>query len=1121
MNISNSKLLIIPEIINKLDRLTRIDVQSNWYYCDRDLPITTDDRKKQYCSTTIFFELESAQLNDKSYITWSAGRQTKWLIQKFIIPESLQNYPLQGLSLRLALTWWAEDAQIFVNGQLVQQGDLFDSSARILLTRSAIPKQEITVAIRLVSPGHDIGALMRSKLIYERDNAIDPGFVADELTVLHNYLENFEPDKLERFAKELDRIDWNSVANAEKFDRSISNLRQNLLPLAENIEQRSLNLLGHAHLDMAWLWTSDEAYEVGRRTFASVINLQKDFPYLTFCHSTPALYAWIEKNHPELFTQIKLAIERGKWEVVGGMWVEPEVNIISGESLVRQLYYGQKYCLEKFGEIAKVAWLPDSFGFTWQLPQIFKQAEIEYFVTGKLHWNDTNPFPHGCFWWRSPDGTEIFTLMSPPNLTGVMDTNPITMTNYAISWEKQTGLQDAFWLPGIGDHGGGPTRDMLEIQEKWQHSPFFPRIEFTTAIDYLERIGSREQVHSSEETSELSSAFEGVESRESGRGKALPCPYRNRESEIGKRFPIWDGELYLELHRGCYTTHADRKRFNRYCEGLLYRAELFAAIATVVNDSNDRTWQEKIDEAWQKVLFNQFHDILPGTSIREVFIEADELDREAIAIAEEVLEESLQAIVDRIQLPPPPKPEAIAIFIFNSLNWKRSELVSLSEIGEIYDLDGKLLFTQIIDEERRSGGAEENTLCLNYTTDNKKQKLLFLAENVPSVGYRIFWLVEKEFPLLDSYPHSRARTPNPLNSSFKPILENEYLKVIINSQTGNLDSIFDKINNREILRGAGNQLQAFQDKGQYWDAWNIDPNYQQHPLPPTELKSIQWLDDGILQQRIRVIRQLNRSEFIQDYILQINSSVLQISTTVDWQEEYVLVKAAFPLNLESEFTTYEIPCGAIERPHNSEIPQQKAKWEVCAMNWADLSDRERNYGVSLLNDCKYGYDSNQNTLRLTLLRSSRWPDPEADKGIHQFTYAIYPHTNTWRSADTVRKGYELNIPLILFKEVIERRTSTGVEVQRSGGEALVLSSMMKFLDLDANNLVLMSLKLSNLENCLIMRCYECHGETANLNIKNTLNLTVGDRLNFLEQSLPDRDLVIKPWQIASFKLSNL
>ena len=244
---------------------------------------------------------------------------------------------------------------------------------------------------------------------------------------------------------------------------------------------------------MAWLWTTSETYEVAQRTFSSVLNLQAEYPQLTFGHTSPALYQWVENNRPDLFVRIQEAIKTGKWEALGGMWIEPEVNIISGESIIRQLLYGQQYYQEKFGQIAKVAWLPDSFGFPWQLPQLMKQGGIEYFVTGKLHWNDTTEFPHGCFWWQAPDGTKLFTLMSPPNVTGVMDTNPITMSNYAVDWETQTGLQDIFWLPGVGDHGGGPTKDMLEVAALWQESPFFPQIEFTTAVEYLDQISQDTQ----------------------------------------------------------------------------------------------------------------------------------------------------------------------------------------------------------------------------------------------------------------------------------------------------------------------------------------------------------------------------------------------------------------------------------------------------------------------------------------------------------------------------------------------------------------------------------------------------------------------------------------------------
>ncbi len=528
MNLPDSPSASISQTIEKLRQLTQVDVQGNWRYYPEDLPISAIDPSNW----------QLAQLNDKKYIAWSAGRQVRWLAQRLIIPHDLQSYPLAGLALRLVLTWWAEDAQIFVNGQLVQEGDLFDSSARVLLTPSATPGEEIIVAVRLVSPGHDIGALMHSKCVYEREggrgtrgqgdkgdkgegenfsmnneqstiqnpkskiqNPIDPGFVADELTVLHNYLEAFEPEKLDFLAAEITKIDWNSRSDAAKFDTCLSAVRQNLQPLAVGIKQRCLHLLGHAHLDMAWLWSVSETWDVAQSTFESVLTLQQDFPDLTFCHTSPALYAWIEEHRRDLFTAIQEAVAAGRWEVVGGMWVEPEVNLVTGESLVRQLLYGQRYTQEKFGAIAKVAWLPDSFGFCWQLPQIFKQSGIEYFVTGKLHWNDTTKFPHGVFWWQSPDGTQLLTLMSPPNLTGVMDTNSIAMASYAINWETQTGLKDAFWLPGVGDHGGGPSRDMLEVQQRSSKSPFFPRLKFTRAIDYLSLVSSQQSSVNSHQSS--------------------------------------------------------------------------------------------------------------------------------------------------------------------------------------------------------------------------------------------------------------------------------------------------------------------------------------------------------------------------------------------------------------------------------------------------------------------------------------------------------------------------------------------------------------------------------------------------------------------------------------------
>ncbi len=470
--------------------------------------------------------------------------------------------------MRLALVWWADSAEIYVNGELVLESDLFDCSPRVLLGHGVTPGEEFIVALRLVSPGHCDGALVRSLLVYEStvDNNPDPGFVANELAVVQLYLEKFAPKKLDVLAAMVREVTNRQDAKdteEEKGDLvSFLSLRQNLIQsdiLAPQLmggwgDQKSkIFLLGHAHLDLAWLWPVSETWNVTQNTFESVLKLQADFPELIFCHSTPALYAWIEEHRPDLFRAIQAQVVAGRWEVVGGMWVEPELNLIAGESIVRQLLYGQRYIQEKFGKLSTVVWVPDSFGFCATLPQFFANAGIEYFVTQKLRWNDTTKFDYGAFWWRSPDGSEVFSLMSAPMGESI---DPVKMASYALEWQSQTGLPESLWLPGVGDHGGGPTRDMLGTTQRWQKSPFFPDLEFTTAEKYLQQISKEGRSQES-----------GVSSYDSP-----PAP---------PSFPIWNDELYLELHRGCYTTHADQKRWNRRCENLLYQAELFAALATV------------------------------------------------------------------------------------------------------------------------------------------------------------------------------------------------------------------------------------------------------------------------------------------------------------------------------------------------------------------------------------------------------------------------------------------------------------------------------------------------------------------------------------------------------------
>ncbi|MEH2208639.1 MAG: alpha-mannosidase [Nostoc sp.] len=1092
--VSQSQTKFISQAIEQLRSFCQVNIQSTWLYQESDLVITD-------VVAADLSHWQPAQLNAKEHIAWTGGKKVLWLVQRLVVPQDLHGYPLAGLSLRLALVWWADSAEIYVNGELVLEGDLFDCSPRVLLSQGVTPGEEFTVALRLVSPGHCDGALVRSLLVYESyvDNNPDPGFVADELAVVQLYLEKFAPEKLDVLAAMVGEVTNRQDAKdaKEELVRSFLSLRQNLIQsdiLAPQLiggwgDQKSkIFLLGHAHLDLAWLWPVSETWNAAQNTFESVLKLQADFPELIFCHSTPALYAWIEEHRPDLFRAIQAQVAAGRWEVVGGMWVEPELNIIAGESIVRQLLYGQRYIQEKFGKFSTVEWVPDSFGFCATLPQFFANAGIEYFVTQKLRWNDTTKFDYGAFWWRSPDGSEVFSLMSAPIGEAI---DPVKMTSYALEWQTQTGLPESLWLPGVGDHGGGPTRDMLETAQRWQKSPLFPDLEFTTAEKYLQQIskGGRRQV-----VTERLALSEVERSRSEAEGSSDDSPL----------FPTWNDELYLEFHRGCYTTHADQKRWNRRCENLLYQAELFATLATV---SCGVTYPKaEIEAAWKLVLFQQFHDILPGSSITQVYTDALPQWQQVEQVGTKILQESLLAIASHITLSEPPKPDSLPIFVFNSLNWQRSEIISVAlptpptttQEWQIYDAFGNQLVSQL---------SEPSTL-------------LFLATEIPPVGYRIFWL---------SPSHSTTDEMNRVSPSSPPlfpdwILENEFLRVVIDPDTGDLSSVFDKTYQREVLSGAGNQLQAFKDSGQYWDAWNIDPNYAQHPLPSTNLQSIQWLEQGPVQSRVRVMRQLGESEFCQDYILQADSPLLNIATTVNWQENHVLVKAAFPLNIEADFATYEIPCGAIRRPTKPQTPAEKAKWEVPALRWADLTAEEtqintaipNRYGVSLLNDCKYGYDSKPNQLRLTLLRSSNWPDSEADRGFHEFKYTLYPHADSWESAHTVRRGYELNIPLqVIFNWPLAKPSTTATGTIEG----------VSFLDLSAENLILMALKPSEDDpQQLILRCYESHGETAELSLQSDLGLNLGNTVDLLERSVStefasqQQNLMIQPWKIANFKV---
>jgi alpha-mannosidase len=1114
MNDSEQSFVSSIEIaLQRLRSLSQYDLLADWRMCLGAGSVDADPNA-----------WERASSNEKGQIAWARGRQEIWLAQTVVMPIDLHGYPVISLSCRLAFTWWAEIAQVFVDGQLVQEGDLFDHSPRVLLMSAVVPGKAIDVRLRLLSPGHDIGALMRSRLIFESADPHfpEPGWLADELAVMVKQVASFQPARLAEVTEIIESIDYELLrVDSRQFIAHVLTVKHQIKsivgcggdlptppvghPSQEGISSKlsplglgeiaTIQLLGHAHLDMAWLWEVAETWDAAERTFRSSLSLQQSFPELTFCHSTPALYEWMELHQPEVFAGICQQVRLGKWEIVGGMWIEPDLNLISGESIARQIIYGQAYNQSRFGELTRVAWLPDTFGFCGQLPQLLKQGGIDYFVTQKFLWNDTNQFPHQLFWWESPDGSQVLSLMSSAIGEGI---DPLKMMDYACGWQKDTGIDESLYLFGIGDHGGGPTRDMLELASRWSQSDVFPDLEFTTAVKYLDKLAGRED---------------------------------------RQLLPVWKDELYLEFHRGCFTTHADQKRSNRQCEDLLYQAELWSSIACIVTEQSYPTdLKLQIETAWKQTLFNQFHDIIPGTAIEPVYVTANEGWADVERVTTQVISHALGEICDRISIPTPPIEGAIPIVIFNALNWGRTEVIKypLNSPGnlsawQVFNADGNLLPSQ-----------------------STAEQILFLATNLPSVGYKLFWLAPVQNPLLGGVSWKGAllathlwtgspskkvsqdgETPRPhfplpggrggyISAAPQPtatqtiassdfIFKNQFVEVEINPETGDIASIYDIINNHQILTSSENQLQAFSDAGQYWDAWNIDPKYAEKQLLPSQLKSIQWIENGAIRQCVRVVRELAGCDFTQDYILDAHSPIVRIKTSVDWQTEHVLIKANFPLNLTADISTSEAACGAIDRPTKPQTAIEKAKWELPMHRWVDLTDNSGQYGVSLLNDCKYGFDAGTDYLRLTLLRSPKWPDPTADRGYHEFTYAIYPHSGTWQAAQTVRKGLELNSPLQLVQLVPQPKVDLGKDLVPNNS----------FIDLHAENLVLMAFKPSEtIDRSWVLRCYECHGTEGEIELTGKLGLEIDRVVNILEQPILEAvDERVKPWQIKSFGVS--
>lgn len=797
-----------------------------------------------------------------------------------------------------------------------------------------------------------------------------------------------------------------SIAKASLyFDKRLAEI--NYTPQAEVLVD------GHSHIDIAWLWRVQESERKTARTFVNTLALMDKYPEFTFTQSQAIAYDMIKKNYPDLFERIKEKVKNGQWNIVGNTWVECDTNIASGESMIRQLLYGREFFIENFGVSSDIYWLPDCFGFSWALPQIIKRSGMRYFITTKLLNQDTNRFPHTLFKWQGTDGSEILAYNQRTHYQG--EYTPAQIYNAAYNNDLKDVLKTSFTMFGYGDGGSGSTYRMLESAKRLRSFPGLP-------------------------SSRL----------------AHPQEFFAEAEKIHDELPVYCDELYYENHRGTYTSQSFIKKGNRKNEFLLTRAEMAGCFAGGYD-------KNAVDELWKLLLKNQFHDILPGTSIHEAMEDCRpdfaKLKKEGTF----ALETNLQSVNARIGA------EFDGIIVWNLTSAPVTAPVTVTTAKTV------------------SGP------CRTYIKDGKPV-LEFIASAVPPMGYKFF-------AFANATAEKQVKCENRM-------LENEFLRVEYD-ENGILTSVYDKENGRETLAGSGNEISIFLDKCIHETAWNLERNYEKKQWILKDAESIEVTEANAVRAVVKTVRRFNRSVITQNMILYAGSRQLLFETTVDWQERDKVMKAAFNVNVRNTQASFEAAHGAICRPTHRNSPFDEARFEQCAHKWADLS--EADYGVSILNDCKYGYDILGSRMRITLMRAPTCPDTKGDLGISTFTYAYYPHAGTWQTGSTVKEAFSLNMPLI------------GFEKQAAAG---TMPALMSFVNCDNEDIIIDTLKAAQNGSGIILRIYQSRAARGKRTLTLNLPFTKITECNLMEEDETEIPVTgnaftidVKPFEVRSFRIN--
>lgn len=972
-------------------------------------------------------------------LVWGEADGYFWFGGSLEIPQSLAGKALFGrVHAQFGSVMGRSDPQLLVriNGHVVQGGD--GNHREFPLTRSAVGGEvfDLLIEAGTIEDRRQLGFAVE---LVEHNRLAE--IVYYDLKVPLDVARLLQPDDARRtrllrhIDAAIDLIDFRP-GNEERFAASLRAAKERADALYAEADADAMPQVvatGHTHIDVAWLWRVRETRQKMARSMANALSLMDEYDDYRFMYNQGVLLDYLERDYPELFARIGQQVKNGRFEIEGALWLEPDVVIASGESLVRHILKGVKYHQDKFGVTPKIVWLPDTFGYTAALPQLMAQSGLDVFITHKMSWNDTNRMPHEIFFWQGLDGTRVpayFLTTQPYNSPSISTTYcPDLVPSHVMgTWKRfsQQGLHDELFLVyGHGDGGGGPTRGMLENLRRMERGiPGCPRIRHEPMGPYFERLVARMQA----------------------------------EPEA---FPAWVGELYLEYHRGTLTSVAKNKRNNRLAERAMHELELLGVMAAEAGHAYPA---EKLTQLWECVLLNQFHDILPGTSIGFVYEDSDR-DYAAFFAAVETLRTELGGALA----------PAGRHAVLNAASIARSDLLHLPAGTPSITLGDAVIPAQPA----------------------------VLADGSASAVVPVTDLAGFGLRHVDLGADAPALPASALSVS-PTLLENALLRAQFNAR-GQLVSLFDKQRQREAIRPGevGNALVAYQDIPIDFDAWDIDNYIEDVAWPIDTLVSAEVVETGPYRAAIRFEWSYESSRIVQVVSLAENAAQLEFDTHIDWHEHQTLLKTGFPLDIRTDASRAETQFGHLTRPTHENTSWDKARFETSMHRWVDLS--EAGFGVAALNDCKYGYDAKGSTLRLTLVKSPIFPWPEADQGEHRFRYALLVHGGDLQTVHNAASRFNQGLRLL-------------------AGAANAAPEPAPIATLSSDQVAIETVKQSEDGARTILRLWENQGRagTVRLTLPRACRIAVTDlheaEAEILAASATELDLAFAPFQILTLAL---